>query len=212
MAHAVRTLKKALSRLLLERRYGLETSSVVALSDLDLADDTRNNYIPSGWGTMRRISQMRTITSRDVFVDFGSGKGRMVFLAARHPFRRVVGVELSTELHNVASRNIARNRARLRCRDIQLVNGDVLQFRIPDDMTFAYFFNPFTGDVFRSVTERIHESLRRNPRRISLFYTRPVMHEYLASQSWLDVRLHIEGKVAVYETAAEEDESAPTAR
>jgi SAM-dependent methyltransferase len=180
----------------------LETSDVVELSELDLADEARNNYIPSGWGTMKRIAQTREITPEDVFVDFGSGKGRMVFLAAQYPFKRVIGIELAADLHQVAQANIAKNRKRLRCPDVQLVNQDVLSFPIPDDMTFAYFFNPFTGDVFKSVIDSIGASLRRNPRRITLVYTNPVMHEYLSAQPWLVVKDYTAGQVGVYESAS----------
>lgn len=193
--------KRALTKFLLERRFGLETSDVVELSELDLADDTRNNYIPSGWGTMKRISQTREITSKDVFVDFGSGKGRMVFMAALYPFKRVVGIELATDLHRIAEANIAKNRQRLRCHDVQLVNQDVLTFEIPHDMTFAYFFNPFTGDVFKRVIDGIGASLREHPRRLTIIYTNPVMHEYLAAQPWIEVRQYAAGQVGVYETA-----------
>jgi tRNA1(Val) A37 N6-methylase TrmN6 len=65
------------------------------------------------------------ITNRDVFVDFGSGKWRAIFWAARYPFRRVIGVELSAQLNALARRNINRNRHRLTCRDIHLVTADV---------------------------------------------------------------------------------------
>jgi len=34
-----------------------------------------------------------------IFVDFGSGKGRALFVAAEHPFRQIIGVEYSRELH-----------------------------------------------------------------------------------------------------------------
>jgi SAM-dependent methyltransferase len=192
--------KRVLSTLLLERRFGLETTEVVELSKLDLADEARNNYIPSSWGTMKRIAQTREITPRDVFVDFGSGKGRMVFLAAQYPFKRVVGIELAADLHHVAQANIARNRERLRCPDVQLVNQDVLSFPIPDDMTFAYFFNPFTGNVFTSVADNIGASLQRNPRRLTIVYTNPVMHEYLIAQPWLVVKHYAAGQVGVYES------------
>ena len=193
--------KRAVSKFLLERRFGLETSDVVELAELDLADDERNNYIPSGWGTMRRIAQTREITPKDVFVDFGSGKGRMVFLAAQYPFKRVIGIELARDLHRIAEANITRNRKRLRCRDVQLVNQDVLTFEIPDDMTFAYFFNPFTGDVFKRVIDSIGASVRRRPRKVTIVYTNPVMHEYLAAQPWLVVKQYAAGQVGVYETA-----------
>ena len=40
------------------------------------------------------------------FVDLGSGKGFILFLASREPFRQIVGVELSRWLHSIATKNI----------------------------------------------------------------------------------------------------------
>jgi SAM-dependent methyltransferase len=119
-----------------------------------------------------------------VFVDFGSGMGRMVYMVARrHAFGRVVGVELAEEFNRVAAENIARarTRGRLRCPDVQLVTCDAREFEIPDDMTFAYFFNPFVGEVFETVLGNICRSLDRRPRRLVLIYARPTMHESIVA-------------------------------
>jgi len=190
-----------------ECRYGLDTSNSVELASLDSAADEHKNYIPSSWGTMRRIAQLRPIGTDDVFVDFGSGKGRMVFLAAQHPFKRVVGVEISRVLHEIAEANVSRNRPRLRCKDIQLVCEDVLRFSVPDDMTFGYFFNPFTGETFKRVVEKIRASWQAHPRQITIVYTNPIMHEHLARQHWLRVLEHDPTCVGIYETVGLQESS-----
>ena len=41
------------------------------------------------------------------FIDLGSGKGRTLLMASDYPFRRIIGVELLDELHQIARRNIA---------------------------------------------------------------------------------------------------------
>lgn len=104
------------------------------------------------------------MTASDVFVDFGSGKGRIVYQAARYPLKRVIGVEISEKLNEIASANIEQNRSRLRCQDVELVTCDAADYGIPDDMTIAYFIYPFAGETFRHVIENIVDSLVRNPR------------------------------------------------
>jgi len=89
------------------------------------------------------------------------------------------GVELSEQLNEVAQRNLERNRARLRCRSFELVAADVLEYEIPDDVTVAFFANPFRGATFATVIERLLESLDRHPRRLRLIYRNPVEHEHL---------------------------------
>ena len=44
------------------------------------------------------------------FVDMGSGKGRALLVASELPFAKIVGVELSQELHQIAEENVRRYR------------------------------------------------------------------------------------------------------
>ncbi len=105
--------------------------------------------------SLRRILPPWEVTDHDVFVDFGSGMGRVVLQAARYPFRKVIGVEVSETLHGIARENIDRNRQRLRCPDIELVHADALEYEIPDDVTVAFLYNPFRGTIFATVIERL---------------------------------------------------------
>lgn len=172
--------REALSRAI-EKHHGIETSRTVELEALGLDSYQRRGHKPSEWTVLPRILPKREVGAHDVFIDFGSGLGRVVFQAARYPFRRVIGVELAEELNDIARRNIDRNRERLRCKDVTLVAGDVLDYDIPDDVTVAFFANPFTGDVFATVMERLLDSVDRNPRRLRIIYRNPVEHERLLS-------------------------------
>lgn len=165
----------------LDRWYGIRTSGEVQLADLGLAADDRNRYKATEWWTLRRVLPPREIADHDVFIDFGSGLGRVVYQAARYPFRRVVGVELSEDLNEVARGNIDRNRHRLRCQDVEIVTADALEYRVPDDVTVAFFANPFTGSVFATVIEHLLASVDRRPRRLRLIYRCPMEHEFLMS-------------------------------
>jgi hypothetical protein len=165
---------------LAERRNGIRTEGEVELDELGLAAVDRNSYKPAPWFALRRALPRRSVSPRDVFIDLGSGQGRVVFQAARfYPFRRVVGVELAANLHARAAANIAGNRARLRCRDVRLVCSDVLDFPIPDDVTVVYLYNPFTGNTFATVVDRLLASVDRRPRRLRIVYANPVEHERL---------------------------------
>jgi SAM-dependent methyltransferase len=162
-----------------ELRFGAETSHDVSHAELGLEGGERIWYVPSEWTALRRALRSLDVGRDDVFVDFGSGKGRAVLAAARLPFKRVVGVEVSEVLTEVAGRNVERSAHRLRCRDVDLVRADALEFQIPDDVTVAYFFCPFTGSVFRAVIERLIASYDRSPRRLRVVYNYPYEHGYL---------------------------------
>jgi predicted O-methyltransferase YrrM len=42
------------------------------------------------------------------FIDFGSGKGRALWMASEYPFRQLIALEFSPELHRIAEANITR--------------------------------------------------------------------------------------------------------
>ena len=142
----------------------------------------------------------------DVFVDFGSGKGRVVYQAARYPFSRVIGVEISEKLNAVARRNVESKRDKLLCPRIELVTADAAEFEIPDDLTVAYFFHPFGGETFKQVIDNIVESVVRRPRRVRVIYRIPVMEDYLLSAGRFELVRTTKHKpdnlrrIAIYET------------
>lgn len=139
----------------------------------------RQGYLPAGWMSLRRILPPREVTDHDVFVDFGSGMGRVVLQAARYPFRKVIGVEISQALHSIAQENIDHNRQRLRCPDVELVHADALEYELPDDVSVAFLYNPFRGEIFATVIERLLQSVERNPRLLRIIYVNPVEERLL---------------------------------
>ena len=174
MIPAVGILRRSVAWLLYERRYGLDTAREVRLAELGLEHPERTHYGPSGWRTLEHILPASDVSPDDVFVDLGSGKGRAVYLAARYPFKRVIGVEIGKELHEIAERNLRAVRRRLACQDVELVNSDVLEYELPDDVTVVFMFNPFGGTIFEAVLAKIVGSIDRNPRSLRLVYGNPV--------------------------------------
>jgi len=180
---------------LAERRYGIRTAGVVELDDLGIAGPDRSRYKPTPWRALRRGLPIASVNHEDVFLDLGSGMGRVVVQAGLHyPFRRVIGVELSSSLHAVAVENVARNQNRFRGGDVVLVNGDVTDFEIPDDITVVFLNNPFTGETFSDVATRLVASVRRSPRPLRIVYFNPVEHERLLSTGAITLVRRIRGR------------------
>lgn len=174
-------LRNGITDLLFERRLGVRTSGDVELQELGIAADGREKYRPVGWLTLRRILPPSAVTTDDVFLDIGSGMGRAVLLAAAYPFRRVIGVELSPRLVDIAHDNVDRCRARLRCKDVVLVNADALEYEIPDDVTVVFMNNPVRGAIFAAVVEHMLDSYDRRPRTMRLVYASPIEEPTLLS-------------------------------
>jgi SAM-dependent methyltransferase len=105
--------------------------------------------------------------SQYTFVDMGSGKGRMLFVAAEYPFHSVVGVEFSNELHAEALENIKRYRySGQRCRAVESVLADAAEYEFPDENLVIYMFNPFGPEVMGRMLGNLERSIERTPRHV----------------------------------------------
>src|SRR4051794_32734843 len=61
-------------------RGQLDTGQRIGLDELGIDAPGREEYAPSGWLFARRMLRGYSITPDDVFVDIGSGQGRMVYM------------------------------------------------------------------------------------------------------------------------------------
>ena len=99
------------------------------------------------------------------FVDYGAGKGRVMLLAAQHPFTAVGGIEFAEELHDNATMNIAQfPRSRMKCRNVECVLDDAVDITPLDGEAVHYFFNPFAPEIFAEVLKGIVASYHARPR------------------------------------------------
>jgi SAM-dependent methyltransferase len=170
-----------------DRVLGIETASQVPQKDLGF-DSDRCWYEASPWRTLSSVLPRDSVSVADVFADFGCGKGRVLLQAARYPFGRVVGVELSPEVAQVARHNVARLRRYLRCRDVEVVTADIVDFPIPNDLSVAFCYNPVRGVLFQRLLENLSESLARNPRPFQLIYHNPTMQHLVMQKGWREER------------------------
>jgi hypothetical protein len=159
-----------------DRTHGVHTKIAMDLGELyEIKRRGGEEHAPTPAGMLRdALSALDVRFEETVFVDFGSGAGRAVLLAAEHPFKTIVGVELSASLHRRAEANVASysNPAR-RCHDIRLHCGDAAQFTLPADPLVLYFYNPFRDDVMRRVLTNIERSLAAAPRPITILHLWP---------------------------------------
>jgi SAM-dependent methyltransferase len=103
--------------------------------------------------------------SQYTFIDMGSGKGRVLFVASEYPFRKVIGVEFSKDLHEEAVANLKRyNYSGRRCADIEPVLADAREYEFPDGNLVIYLFNPFGPEVMGRMLANLERSLERHPR------------------------------------------------
>ncbi len=126
--------------------------------------------------------------------DIGVGKGRFALMAARLPFKRVIGIDLSEPLVDIARKNVERFQCHShaqRCGELDIWLADALEFDMPRGNTIYFLFNPFVGEVFEAFIERVHHAVTLSREdgaapEVYLVYLRPRCADVLESAGYFE--------------------------
>jgi hypothetical protein len=178
-----------------DKHFGIVSAQRRSRHELALDSPDFEPYQALSYLDLRGLFNRLTVRPDDVFVDYGSGMGRAICVAATYPFRAVWGVEISGDLCQLAERNIQLAQPRFRCGQIKVLNADALEFPIPRDASIIFLFNPFGGSVLSGVMERIGESFNSSRREIRLIFCGTVSTSHFREEalrhSWLSLESEI---------------------
>lgn len=114
------------------------------------------------------------------FVDMGSGKGRALLVASEFAFTKIVGVELSPQLHRIAQDNVKRySPASQQCRQFDLHCMDVVDYDYGPEPPVLFLFDPFGRETLESVVANLEASLAAKPRKAYVVYVYPQFEDVL---------------------------------
>jgi SAM-dependent methyltransferase len=161
-----------------DRTWGTDTERHLSLDALSATGDDVMplwRYFPTLRAPFQRIMQALAVSPEETtFVDLGCGKGRVLMMASDLPFHRIVGVELSPALLEVARRNldIYRSPAQ-RCHAFELACVDAARWQPPDEPLVVYLFQPFPAHTMAAVMS----TLRSHPHETTIAYVNPLFHQ-----------------------------------
>jgi 16S rRNA G966 N2-methylase RsmD len=188
-------------------RYGTDTSSKDKAVDPEVTSVTAADairYAPTRARHFHALMHELGFPHGSVFVDVGSGKGKVLLMAMGYPFKRVVGIEFSSRLCNIARSNIERYCHKKRLSNIVAIHHcDVVDYDIKADENVFYLYNPFNERVMTRFIDNIAKSQDQHPRPIWLLYYNPISscHELIANAGFTlaTKREYLGKKVNVYE-------------
>lgn len=161
-------------------RYCTDTCTPSRLDSLTIAEGSRERatfYQPTRVLPLRKLfpAVLAMLPEPRAFVDLGCGKGRVLLIAAEAGFPVVRGVEFARELCDIARANwnSFQSRARITNALCEIVEADVSTYRIRDDETVFFIFNPFDEIILERVLENIAASVISSPRRVLVIFFHP---------------------------------------
>jgi hypothetical protein len=152
--------------------HGVETEGIMPRGEMGDVGPNRRfavQYSPTKPKMFYRLLDSLPINYSDfTFIDIGAGKGRVLLMASRYPFRRIVGVEFVPKLCEIAHKNseICGSPVEIHCMD-------ATQYVFADDPLVIYMFNPFGMEPMQKIAHNLEESLAARPRPVYLVYWNP---------------------------------------
>jgi SAM-dependent methyltransferase len=171
---------------LFDARYGTDTRGMVPCRDYDVVGDNKvhgTGFQSSRPTPFRKVIRSIHAPAGSVFVDIGSGKGRMLLIASELGFKKVIGLEFVPSLCDVARRNVALLNAKGRLKaPVEIYNVDAVTYAFTGEENVFYFSNPFDAVLMRRCLDNIGASLALHPRKAWLVYMNPQEHQTVLEQ------------------------------
>lgn len=152
-----------------DKRLGIDTGDEDYIMPDRQMDSDDMLYLPTPYIRLAQLfmflKKEGLINSKEVFVDIGCGKGRILLMAILAGLKHVVGVDVDGNVLNVANKNL--NKFMSQIDSSTLFEGDILSYK-PTNETIFYLYFPFSHDKARALLNNIKDSLIENPRKIRL--------------------------------------------
>jgi hypothetical protein len=184
ISHALRQLSPQTKQLKardqeFDALYGTDTAGTRAVGAMTVPDGIA--HLLHGYQAAHQDAVAAALAGLPVdppsttFIDYGSGKGRVLMLAALQGFHQVIGLEITPEMHGIALKNVeifGKRHPDLAARIMPLCQ-DATRYQPPETPLLCYFYNPCRGAVLRAMVEGLEQSYAKAPRLIRAIYLDP---------------------------------------
>ncbi|MCB0410589.1 MAG: class I SAM-dependent methyltransferase [Flavobacteriales bacterium] len=147
-----------------EKIYGIETREIVVHSS-----NSQFPYQACSYYVLKKILHELTPNTNFHFIDIGCGLGRVLMVAKHFGFRKLTGIELSSDLINKARQET--NKHKSPDSELKLYCEDATLFNYPNENSVVFLFNPFDASTLKKFLTRL---LEKNQHEIVLVYANPV--------------------------------------
>ena len=173
-----------------EKKYGLNSTGADELHALEkkgIDIEHSTIYMPASYDLLEKIFQHMPVASFKHFIDIGCGKGRSMCVAAHNGITKMTGIDLSKELCDAALENLSNTKIKFPQLNYKVINNDAFYFSIPEDVDCIFLFNPFDGVIMSSVVSNIRESLKKDPRKLTVIYINPLHKNLFTEEGYTEV-------------------------
>ena len=110
----------------------------------------------------------------------------------------MAGIEYDEKLCRIAKRNLRKTSGK-----VKVYRADAADFPLYENFDTFYLYNPFDEKILEKCIDQILASLRKCPRKLTVFYCNPVYGEVLMNKGFKE-EAHFYYKTTIYTLRGEE--------
>lgn len=168
-----------------EKKYKINTIKIDNLQHQRIKSDNLKHasiYQGTNYYLIEKAFQfLKDENVNNNIIDFGSGKGRVMVVAAFYGFKKIIGIDFADPLCREAEINIEKIKSLYAGTTFEVICDDALNFKINNETNVFFFFNPFDEVVMLQIVKNILFSVRQNQRKIFVVYINPLHKEIFLS-------------------------------
>lgn len=174
-----------------EKKYRIDTTAIDDLKSLNVdSENKRHAYIYQPVNYFMLEAAFNFLKEEGIqggLVDFGSGQGRILAVAAHYGFERITGIDFAPYLCDKARENLRMIQSQFINTEVEVVCGDATHYEIKKTDSVFVFFNPFDNSVMLPVVKNILASIKKVPRAVTIVYFNPTEKEIFQSAGFREI-------------------------
>ena len=168
-----------------EKKYSINTTGIDKLKRLSVVGDNKKHasiYQAANYYLLEKAFDfLQKEKVEGNLIDFGSGKGRIMAVAAFYGYKNIKGIEFAAALSAEAKKNIEGIQSKYPETNFSIITENAVNYEIDREDSIFFFFNPFDEKVLLDVVKNILKSLKKHPRKIFVVYINPMHQEIFES-------------------------------
>lgn len=183
-------LRKKLKRkieIIIDKIFGYDFLTTVSQEKLGLDPKKYSRCSPSGNKYLANVLNKLEIKESDSIMDIGCGKGSVLNLLIKYPFKNICGIEVSDALHEICKKNMQR----LNDKRVIIYNLDARNFEDYQNYNIYYMYNPCSEEILNPIIKKIANKAKsntqiiyNNPKHEKILYENGFIHTATFDDEW----------------------------
>ena len=176
-------LKKKLKRkisILFDKIFGYDFLTTVSQEELGLDPKKFVRCSPSGNKYLANVLNKLEINESDSIMDIGCGKGSVLRILTKYPFRKICGIEVSDTLTIICKKNMKK----INDKRVTIFNLDAREFENYKQYNYFYMYNPCSEEILNPIIQKI---VKQSNLETKIIYNNPVHENILIENGFINM-------------------------